>query len=165
MPVSFDFSASPFDCLSADEQRLVRDHVDVGYWREGATLLAPGDEPANLFVVIKGRVQQFEGEEWVASYGPDDCFDGRALVAGKASSRFVAQEEVLALLPPNRSKVIPALPRSLTAFTMSSTSHPSTVCFAAVRSSTTDTRRLIPFTSKTIANGSWLIKRSPSLSP
>lgn len=98
MPASFDFSVSPFDCLSADEQRLVRDHVDIGYWREGATLLAPGVQPAHLFVVIKGRVQQFDGEELVASYGPDDCFDGRALVAGKASSRFVAQEEVLAHL-------------------------------------------------------------------
>lgn len=98
MTASFDFSVSPFDCLPAEEQRLVRDHVDIGYWREGATLLAPGVEPAHLFVVIKGRVQQFDGDEWVASYGPDDCFDGRALVAGKASSRFVAQEEVLAHL-------------------------------------------------------------------
>jgi CBS domain-containing protein len=88
---TFDFSVSPFDCLSTDEQRLVRDHVDVGYYREGATLLAPGVEPEHLFVVIKGRVQQFDGDEPVASYGPDDCFDGRALVAGKASSRFVAQ--------------------------------------------------------------------------
>jgi CBS domain-containing protein len=92
---SFDFSVSPFDCLSADEQRLVRDHVDIGYFVEGATLLAPELAPAHLFVIIKGRVQQFDGDEPVASYGPDDCFDGRALVAGKASSRFVAQEEVL----------------------------------------------------------------------
>ncbi|HEY0824479.1 MAG TPA: DUF294 nucleotidyltransferase-like domain-containing protein [Ramlibacter sp.] len=98
MPTSFDFSVSPFDCLSTEEQRLVRDHVDIGYWREGETLLAPGVEPAHLFVVIKGRVQQFDGEERVASYGPDDSFDGRALVTGKASSRFVAQEEVLAHL-------------------------------------------------------------------
>jgi hypothetical protein len=32
----------------------------------------------------------------VATYGPDDCFDGRGLVAGKVSSRFVAAEEVVA---------------------------------------------------------------------
>jgi len=93
---SFDFSVSPFDCLTFDEQRLVRDHVDIGYWREGATLLAPGDAPAHLFVLIKGRVQQFDGDEPVAVYGPQDSFDGRALVAGKTASRFVAQEEVLA---------------------------------------------------------------------
>ncbi|MBC5781495.1 cyclic nucleotide-binding domain-containing protein [Ramlibacter sp. USB13] len=98
MPASFDFSVSPFDCLSLEEQRLVRDHVDVGYWREGATLLAPGEEPAHLFVVIKGAVHQFDGDERVATYGPDDCFDGRAFVTGRASSRFVAHEEVLAHL-------------------------------------------------------------------
>ncbi len=32
----------------------------------------------------------------VTTYGPDDCFDGRGLVAGKVSSRFVAAEEVVA---------------------------------------------------------------------
>jgi CBS domain-containing protein len=98
VPAPFDFSVSPFDCLSADEQRFLREHVDIGYWREGATLLAPGEAPAHLFILIKGRVQQFDGDELVGSYGPDDCFDGRALVAGKASSRFVAQEEVMAHL-------------------------------------------------------------------
>jgi CBS domain-containing protein len=41
-------------------------------------------------------VSQFDAEEAVASYGPNDCFDGRSLVAGRASSRFVAAEEVLA---------------------------------------------------------------------
>ncbi|WP_213959141.1 DUF294 nucleotidyltransferase-like domain-containing protein [Variovorax sp. dw_954] len=96
MPNAFDFTASPFDCLDATEQRLVRDSVDIAYFREGETLLAPGIEPLHLFVVIKGHVSQFDGHEFIASFGPRDCFDGRALVAGRASSRFVAAEEVLA---------------------------------------------------------------------
>ncbi|HSW03092.1 DUF294 nucleotidyltransferase-like domain-containing protein [Aquabacterium sp.] len=96
MPNAFDFSASPFDCLDDDEQRLVRDAVDIAYFREGETLLAPGIEPAHLFIVIKGHVLQVDADETVATYGPKDCFDGRSLVAGRASSRFVAAEEVLA---------------------------------------------------------------------
>ena len=60
------------------------------------TILDPGIEPSHLFVVIKGHVSQFDGDELVATYGPDDCFDGRSLVAGRASSRFVAAEEVVA---------------------------------------------------------------------
>ncbi len=96
MPNAFDFSASPFDCLSADEQRLVRDAVDIAYFEEDQTILGPGIEPTHLFVVIKGHVAQFEGDERVAMFGPADCFDGRSLVAGRASSRFVAAEEVLA---------------------------------------------------------------------
>ena len=39
---------------------------------------------------------QLDGNEVVTTYGPDDCFDGRGLVAGKVSSRFVAAEEVVA---------------------------------------------------------------------
>lgn len=96
MPNAFDFSASPFDCLDAAEQRLVQDSVDIAYFREGETLLDPGIEPAHLFVIIKGHVSQFDGAEFVAAYGPSDCFDGRSLVAGRASSRFVAAEEVVA---------------------------------------------------------------------
>ena len=96
MPNAFNFNASPFDSLTQHEQRLVRDHVDVVYFRAGEVILDLGAVPTHLFVVIQGYVSQFDGDELVASYGPDDSFDGRGLVAGKASSRFVAAEDVVA---------------------------------------------------------------------
>ena len=96
MPNAFDFTASPFDSLNADERQMVRDAVDIAYFRTGDVVLELGAEPSHLFVVIKGHVAQHDGGEIVASYGPHDCFDGRSLVAGRASSRFVATEEVLA---------------------------------------------------------------------
>ena len=96
MPNAFNFSASPFDRLTAEEQRLVRDNVDIAYFRAGETILEPGIDPTHLFVVIKGHVSQLEGDEVIASYGADDCFDGRSLMAGRASSRFVAAEEMIA---------------------------------------------------------------------
>ena len=96
MPNAFNFSASPFDSLTQAEQRLVRDHVDVVYYPKDAVILDVGAAPQALIVPIKGYVAQYDGDELVTSYGPDDCFDGRALVAGKSSSRFVAAEEVVA---------------------------------------------------------------------
>ena len=96
MPNAFNFSASPFDCLSPEEQTLVKNSVDIAYYPEGAVVLGVGDAPQHLFVIIKGYVTQHEGDEVVASYGPDDCFDGRALVAGRSSSRFVVAEELVA---------------------------------------------------------------------
>ena len=92
MPSAFNFSVWPFDCLTQAEQRLVRDAVDIGYYPEGRVILDVGTAPQHLFVIIKGGVAQYDGDELIATYGPDDCFDGRALVAGKASSRFVAAE-------------------------------------------------------------------------
>lgn len=96
MPSAFNFSASPFDCLTPDEQRLVRDNVDVAYFPQGATILDVGIAPTHLLVIIKGYVTQMDGSQTITTFGPDDCFDGRALVAGKVSSRFVAAEEVVA---------------------------------------------------------------------
>lgn len=96
MPNAFNFSASPFDCLSPDERRLVRASVDIAYFPEGAVVLEQGAVPTHLFILIKGFVTQSEGDEVQATYGPDDSFDGRGLVAGRASSRFVAAEEVVA---------------------------------------------------------------------
>ena len=96
MPSAFNFSASPFDCLTPSEQRLVHANVDIAYFPQGATILALGAQPTHLFVIIKGFVQQFDGNEVVTTYGPDDSFDGRGLMAGKVSSRFMAAEEVIA---------------------------------------------------------------------
>lgn len=96
MPNAFNFNASPFDCLSADEQALVRANVDIAYYPKGAVVLDVGDAPSHLLVIIKGFVSQMDDDEVVATYGPDDCFDGRGLVAGRVSSRFVVEEELVA---------------------------------------------------------------------
>ena len=96
MPNAFNFSASPFDCLTPDEQRLVRNSVDVAYFRQGETVLDRGATPDHLYVLIKGFVTQYDDDEVITTYGPDDTFDGRSLMAGKVGNRFVATEEVVA---------------------------------------------------------------------
>ncbi len=96
MPSAFPFNASPFDCLTPDEQRLVRASVDIAYFPEDAVVLDAGSAPTHLFVIIKGYVTQTEGEEVLATYGPEDSFDGCGLMTGRLHSRFVATEEVVA---------------------------------------------------------------------
>ena len=96
MPSAFNFSASPFDCLSPNEQQLVQASVDVAHFAKGQAVLEPGVQPTHLFIITQGFVQQFDGDELSATYGPEDCFDGRSLMAGKVSSRFVAVEDVAA---------------------------------------------------------------------
>jgi CBS domain-containing protein len=95
MPKSFNFDAAPFDCLTPEQSQWVRDSVDIAYFPEGATLIAPGDAPACLFVIIKGHVQQTDQGEVLAVFGPDQSFDGRSLVAAHASHLFTAAEEVI----------------------------------------------------------------------
>ncbi len=96
MPNAFNFTVAPFDVLSSDERRLVRDSVDLELLHDGQVLLAPDEPASHLFVLIQGHVQQWEGEDLLATFGPDEDFDGRALLAGQASHRFVATGDGLA---------------------------------------------------------------------
>ncbi len=96
MPHDFDFAASPFDCLSATERTRVREGIEQAVFRAGDALLEPGSEATRLYVLAEGHVREFDGDELVAAYGPDDAFDGRSLVAGRADHRFVAVDDVRA---------------------------------------------------------------------
>ena len=96
MPHSFNFAASPFDCLDADEQRLVQASVERVRFAPGAVVLDVGAVPTHLFIVTQGYVTQTDGDEVLATYGPEDSFDGRGLVARRVTSRFTAAEEVVA---------------------------------------------------------------------
>jgi CBS domain-containing protein len=59
-------------------------------------MLEPGASVGHLWVNIQGHVLQCEDGQAVASLGPDDVWDGRALVSGHASHRFVVGEDLLA---------------------------------------------------------------------
>ena len=97
MPNAFDFSASPFDCLDAAEQRVVRDSVDIAYFRDDETLLDPRHRAVAPVRRHQGpRLAVRRRRAGGHATAPNDCFDGRSLVAGRASSRFVAAEEVVA---------------------------------------------------------------------
>lgn len=96
MPHAFNFSASPFDCLSQQEQQLVQHSVTVLDFQPGQTILDPHSVPTHLFVLISGQVAQQDGDDISSTYGPGDSFDARGLVAGRVSSRFVAVNAVQA---------------------------------------------------------------------
>ena len=96
MPSAFNFSLSPFDALTPEQQARLRGSIDIAYYPEGTVVLDAGATTTCLWVNIKGHVAQMEGDESMAALGPDDVWDGRALVAGRSSHRFVATEELIA---------------------------------------------------------------------
>jgi CBS domain-containing protein len=100
MAETFDAANAPFDRLSPSEVDAARAALDIGYFRPGETIIARGGAPDCLFVVIKGCVEERDGEELVALRGPGDCFDSRAVVQGGGSNAFVAREETLCNLLP-----------------------------------------------------------------
>ena len=100
MATAFDATNAPFDRLTPQQIGAVEAALDVGYFRPGETLIARDGAPESLFIVIKGCVEERDGDEVVGLRGPGDCFDSRALVQGGGSHAFVAREETLCNLAP-----------------------------------------------------------------
>ena len=100
MPQAFDAQNPPFDRLTHGETAELRAKLDIGYWAPGDTIIAAGKPSENLHVIIKGAVEERDGEEIEAVLGPKDSFDARALVHGAAGSAFVAADETLCYLAP-----------------------------------------------------------------
>src|SRR5215813_11122293 len=78
MPQAFDAHNPPFDRLDSQEIEQLR----------------------AAHVIIKGSVEERDGEELDAVLGPKESFDARALVHGAAGAAFVAAEETLCYLAP-----------------------------------------------------------------
>ena len=100
MPKVFDADNPPFDRLTPQQIERLRAAIDIGYFRPGETIIGEGALADQMFVVIKGQVEEREGSELVAMLGPKDSFDARALMHGKSPHAFIAREETLCYLLP-----------------------------------------------------------------
>lgn len=100
MPKVFDFHNPPFDRLTPQEAETVRAALDIGYFKPGETIIGQDTASEQLFVVIKGQVQERDGTEILGLLGPKDSFDARALVHGRSGHGFTAGVETLLYMLP-----------------------------------------------------------------
>jgi len=100
MPQAFDAQNPPFDRLTHDQISQLRAALDIGYFRPGDAIIEQGQRSENLHIVIKGSVEERDGEKIEAVLGPKDTFDSRSLVHGPAGTSFVAADESLCYLVP-----------------------------------------------------------------
>ena len=104
MPDKFNMTLAPFDRLSEQQQAQLRSNLDVAYFRQSDTILTPGKCDENLYVLIKGAVEETsdDGREVFAHYGHEDMFDVRSLLDGSIKHRYTALEDTLTYLLPRR---------------------------------------------------------------
>lgn len=102
MSDSFDTSLPPFDRLTPDQQHRLIDSLDVAYYRHGETLIEAGSACDQLFIIIKGSVEESsaDGKEVFAHYTTDDMFDVRAQLEAHCRHRYRALEDTLCHLLP-----------------------------------------------------------------
>jgi CBS domain-containing protein len=103
MPKVFEAHAAPFDRLSPAEIADLKSHLDIGYFRPGEVMVPRGGAAESLHVIIKGAVEERDGDEVYALLGPADVFDSRAVVHGAAGHDYVARDETLCYLIPREA--------------------------------------------------------------
>lgn len=100
MHEAFDAHNPPFDRLNHQEIGELRAALDIGYFRPGEIITDEGKPSEQLHIIIKGAVEERDGDDLVGILGPKESFDSRALMHGAAGARFVATEETLCYLAP-----------------------------------------------------------------
>lgn len=104
MPDKFNMQSPPFDRLTASQQQYLRSALDVAYFRERETIMHSGQASAYLYVLIKGTVEERSADtkEIYAHYANDDLFDVRALFDDTVRHHYVALEDTLSYLLPQK---------------------------------------------------------------
>ncbi len=111
MPRAFDAHNPPFDRLTHDEIEELRATLDIGYFRPGEAIIEKGQASDHLYVIIKGSVEERDGDAIEALLAQKESFDARALVHGAAGQSFVAAEETLCYIVP-KDKVLDLIRRN-----------------------------------------------------
>src|SRR6266581_4090826 len=70
MPQSFDIHNPPFDRLTHGEANDLRAALDIGYFHPGEVIVEHNAASDQLHVIIKGAVEERDGDEVVARLGP-----------------------------------------------------------------------------------------------
>ncbi|MBE9609940.1 putative nucleotidyltransferase substrate binding domain-containing protein [Chitinilyticum piscinae] len=95
MTSAFPFQHAPFDTLSSQEQQTVASSLDILYFPAQHRILQPGDAVDQLYVVMKGRVEETGGPNGTVHYSEQEVFDSRALVNGTAGMLLHAAEDTI----------------------------------------------------------------------
>ncbi|MBR9884601.1 MAG: cyclic nucleotide-binding/CBS domain-containing protein [Oceanospirillales bacterium] len=106
MTDSFKMDNVPFSLLDESEQALVSANLDLGYFQQGEKIIAAGEVPEGVHVILKGKVRESEaGDEQqhvFVHYENEDYFGGWSALRGRAIHDFIADEETICHILPTR---------------------------------------------------------------
>lgn len=113
MSESFNMDNLPFSLLTAKEQELLNNNLDIAYFQKGETIIAAGEVPEGVFIVLKGKVGESDGSEATdqdvaaanvfVHYQDEDYFGGWSVLNGRAIHNFIAVEETICHVLPTRA--------------------------------------------------------------
>lgn len=97
---TFLSSIHPFENLTKSQLDLFVDNIDISYFKENETIQSQGEEPTNLYFILKGLVQEKNDDEVLSIFSKNEVFDAISLIENYSKNSFVtAQETICYCLP------------------------------------------------------------------
>mgnify|MGYP002629232487 CR=1 FL=1 len=88
-------SIHPFELLSSRELDNLMKKIDIAYYPKDTLLVSKTLPSIAFYIIIKGSVREFKGEEVHNVYSSGDFFDADALIYSATEGRFVVEEELI----------------------------------------------------------------------
>ena len=106
---ALDFRVPPFDLLSPEQIKVLSTELHLEYFDSGESIIGAGEVPDGLFVILKGKVEEYDGnyvernsDHLIAQYSEGDMFGSLAVLKGEARDAYMAYEEVICQVIPGR---------------------------------------------------------------
>ncbi len=90
----------PFENLSSSQMDDFTNNLDILYLKKDELIQKTGDEPKNLYFIIKGLVQEKADDEVLSIYSKNELFDPISLIENYSKNTFVAAEETICYILP-----------------------------------------------------------------
>ncbi len=97
---TFIKSIHPFEHLTKVQLEVFAEALDIVYLKKDEILQKQGEEPKNLYFIIKGLVQEKVDEEVLSIYSNQEFFDPISLIENYSKHTFVAAQETICYILP-----------------------------------------------------------------
>lgn len=94
---------SPFDKLDDIELQKFSNLLDIVYFKENVEISSPNNPFTNLYFIIKGTIQEFDGEEVISLYSKNEFFDPISLIENYSKHSFKTVSETICYCVPRDS--------------------------------------------------------------
>ena len=92
---AFIKSIHPFENLSKVQLEKFTENLDIIYLKKNEVLQQQGNEPENLYFIIKGLVQEKQEDEVLSIYSSNEFFDPISLIENYSKNTFVTTQETI----------------------------------------------------------------------
>ena len=85
----------PFQLLSKQEMSKAIGAMNIAYYKKETVLLSSSKPSEFLYIIIKGEVGEYSGDELLKVYSKSNSFDADALIYNKSENSFKVLEELI----------------------------------------------------------------------